>query len=70
MIGTPDATEDDPRAEQETRRVKEWARERLIELGADITHAELAAEAGVDWHDVERLVALGCGPSLALDIAA
>lgn len=73
--GTPQnpAPDDDPetsRTEREKRRVKEWNRDRLVGLGVDKHYAELAAEVGVDWHDVERLVALGCDPSLALDIAA
>ncbi len=47
-------------AHPEAERVRRWRLERLIRLGYDETSAtELAAEAGVDVHDLERVLELG-----------
>jgi hypothetical protein len=48
-------------------RVHDWRVERLIWLGVPLTLAEAYADQ-IDWHQVARLVRLGCPPRLALRI--
>jgi hypothetical protein len=48
-------------------RVREWRAEQLEQLGVSRQTAQASA-AIVDWHDVDRLVACGCSPELALEI--
>ena len=48
--------------------VRRWQAEQLERLGIPLVLAALFAGA-VDWHEVERLIARGCAPSLALEIA-
>ena len=47
--------------------VRDWQAEQLRRLGIPLVLAALFADT-VDWHEVERLVARGCTPSLALEI--
>jgi hypothetical protein len=47
--------------------VHEWRAEQLARLGVSAESANAAATF-VDWHEVARLVALGCPPDVALDI--
>lgn len=48
--------------------VHEWRTERLQRLGVPPAYAEVFADL-VDWHTVADLVARGCPPGLALEIA-
>jgi hypothetical protein len=48
--------------------VRAWRAEQLRRLGFPRTLAETFAEL-VDWHDIAALVARGCPPDLALEIA-
>jgi len=47
--------------------VHEWRAEQLARLGVSAEIANAVATF-VDWHEVARLVALGCAPDVALDI--
>jgi hypothetical protein len=47
--------------------VHEWRAEQLARLGVSTDIANAAATF-VDWHEVDRLVELGCAPDLALEI--
>jgi hypothetical protein len=47
--------------------VHEWRAEQLARLGVSTDIANAAATC-VDWHEVDRLVELGCAPALALEI--
>jgi hypothetical protein len=55
-------------ANDEALAVQSWRAEQLRRLGVSRTLARRFA-ALVDWHDVAALVAHGCEPDLALDIA-
>jgi hypothetical protein len=48
--------------------IQAWRAEQLRRLGLSRTVAETFA-ALVDWHEVAALVARGCSPELALEIA-
>ena len=48
--------------------VRRWQAEQLERLGIPLILAALFADTA-DWHEVERLVARGCAPALALEIA-
>jgi hypothetical protein len=48
--------------------IQAWRAEQLRRLGLSGMIAEAFA-AFVDWHDVAALVARGCSPELALEIA-
>ena len=48
--------------------VRCWQAEQLERLGIPLVQAALFANT-VDWHEVECLVARGCAPGLALEIA-
>jgi hypothetical protein len=51
--------------------VRDWRRHVLQQAGFDHTLArELAADGGVDLHDVLKLVDRGCPPDLAARIVA
>lgn len=51
--------------------VRDWRREVLRQAGfADRLAGELAADGGVDLHDLLRLVDRGCPPELAARILA
>jgi hypothetical protein len=54
--------------ESEEVRVRAWRVEQLGRLGLSTVIADAAADL-VDWHDVAPLVAKGCPPALALEIA-
>jgi hypothetical protein len=47
--------------------VHEWRAEQLARLGISTDMANAVATF-VDWHEVARLVALGCAPDIALEI--
>jgi hypothetical protein len=47
--------------------VRRWQTEQLERLGIPLILAALFAHT-VDWHEVERLIAHGCTPGLALEI--
>ncbi len=55
-------------ANDEALAVQGWRAEQLGRLGVSRTLARRFAGL-VDWHDVAALVARGCEPDLALDIA-
>ncbi len=48
--------------------IQNWRTEQLRRLGLSRILAEMFAGL-VDWHEVEGLVARGCSPELALEIA-
>jgi hypothetical protein len=48
--------------------INAWRVEQLRKLGLSPTLAESFADL-VDWHEIAALVALGCSPELALEIA-
>jgi hypothetical protein len=48
--------------------VRCWQAEQLERLGIPLLQAALFADT-VDWHEVERIIAHGCAPGLALEIA-
>jgi hypothetical protein len=54
--------------ESEEIRVYAWRIEQLGKLGLSSVIADAVADV-VDWHEVARLVAKGCPPELALEIA-
>ena len=54
--------------ECERVRVHAWRVEQLGKLGLSTSIAEAVADF-VDWHEVAPLVAKGCPPALALEIA-
>jgi hypothetical protein len=54
--------------DDEDRRVRAWRAEQLQGLGLSWLVAERFAPL-VDWHEVAALVARGCTPELALEIA-
>jgi hypothetical protein len=47
--------------------VREWRVEQLRRLGVSRRLADRFADF-VDWHDLAKLVAVGCPPEVALDI--
>jgi hypothetical protein len=55
-------------ATEESVVVHAWRSERLHRLGVPALLADELADA-VDWHQVADLVARGCDPLLALEIA-
>jgi hypothetical protein len=52
----------------EERTIHAWRAEQLRRLGLSHTVAETFAGL-VDWHEIAALVARGCSPELALEIA-
>jgi hypothetical protein len=52
----------------EAIRVHAWRVERLESLGIPGILAEAFADR-VDWHTIDALIAQGCSPALALEIA-
>ena len=54
--------------ESEAVRVHAWRVEQLGKLGLSTLIAEAVADL-VDWHELAPLVARGCPPELALEIA-
>jgi hypothetical protein len=55
-------------AKDERLLIHAWRVEQLQRLGLPRILAETFAER-VDWHELARLIALGCTPVLALEIA-
>jgi hypothetical protein len=55
-------------ASDEELAVQAWRSEQLRRLGLSRVVAETFADL-VDWHEVAALVARGCSPELALEIA-
>jgi hypothetical protein len=47
-----------------------WREQRLAELGLVTSDSYLGALLEIDWHEVERLVRVGCDPELAIRIVA
>ncbi|GIV03678.1 MAG: hypothetical protein KatS3mg015_2508 [Fimbriimonadales bacterium] len=45
-----------------------WEEEQLRALGFNSWQAQALADAGVSWHEAERLIRRGCPPELALDL--
>jgi len=63
--------EDGETYDAENERVRAWNMERLVnDCGVPPVLAADAAQSGVDWHDVERIVRLGCPAERALEIVA
>jgi hypothetical protein len=65
LISDSELVED---AADEDLLIQAWRAEQLRRLGLSRAVAETFAEL-VDWHDVAALVARGCSPELALQIA-
>jgi hypothetical protein len=65
LIADADLVED---ATDEELSIQTWRAEQLRRLGLSRILAETFAGL-VDWHDVAALVARGCSPELALEIA-
>jgi hypothetical protein len=61
-------TDSEIETESEEARVYAWRIEQLGKLGVSSVIADAVADV-VDWHEVARLVAEGCPPELALEIA-
>jgi hypothetical protein len=53
--------------DEETRAVHAWRAAQLTRLGLASAVADAVADT-VDWHEVARLVRLGCPPPLAVAI--
>ncbi len=69
MEQTLTANVEGSRRAEERLRVNRWRIDQLVRLGVSHALAETFADA-VDWHQVARLVELGCPPDLALEIAS
>ena len=65
LISDADLGED---ATDEDLAIQTWRAEQLRRLGLSYILAETFAGL-VDWHEVAALVARGCAPELALEIA-
>jgi hypothetical protein len=63
MAAEPPAADTD----EEAYAVHAWRRAQLTRLGLAWPVADAVADT-VDWHEVARLVRLGCPPSLAVTI--
>ena len=50
--------------------VMRWRTERLLALGYGIHDAAQLAMTGIDIHELERLIGMGCPPETAVRIAA
>ena len=55
--------------EHEKQSVHNWRVAQLSRLGIPRSLAEIYADR-IDWHQIARLVGLGCPPSLALRIVS
>ena len=66
----PLLVEEEPveRSNEEELSILSWRTEQLTRLGLSSVLAELFAGL-VDWHEIAALVARGCPPLLAVDIA-
>jgi hypothetical protein len=65
LISEPDLVEN---TVDEEEVIRAWRAEQLRRLGLRHLQAETFADL-VDWHEVAALVARGCPPELALEIA-
>jgi hypothetical protein len=54
--------------DEEERSIRVWREEQLRSLGVAPRAAAIFASL-VDWHEIAALVARGCSPELALEIA-
>jgi hypothetical protein len=54
--------------ERELDRVLAWRKERLLALGVIEHRADKLAPTDVDLHELERLIAGGCPPEIAVRI--
>jgi hypothetical protein len=63
----PPDTDQDAWTPADDALVYAWRLEQLLRLGIPRAFAEEFADR-VDWHELERLVAHGCPPLLALEI--
>jgi hypothetical protein len=54
--------------DEEERSIRAWREEQLRRLGVPPRTAAIFAGL-VDWHEIAALVARGCSPELALEIA-
>lgn len=52
----------------ETTRVAAHRINRFLDLGFSPAYAIKLTEAGIDWHEAERLIRAGCEPLLAYKI--
>jgi hypothetical protein len=64
-----DALESEWRRLEDDLAVVRWRTDRLIALGYELREAAFLAIAGVDIHELERLVVKGCPPATAIRIA-
>jgi hypothetical protein len=55
-------------ASDEDALIHAWRAEQLLKLGLSPMLAESFADL-VDWHEIAAIVARGCSPELALEIA-
>ena len=65
LISDPELVED---TTDEELLIRAWRVEQLQRLGLPRILAETCAEL-VDWHEIAELIAGGCTPELALEIA-
>lgn len=63
------ATKTDEPVREEEMAVRAWVFNQLVQNGFSLRDAKRAADAGVDYHEVETLVKRGCKPDIALRIA-
>ena len=47
-----------------------WRTERLVALGYELAEAAVLAFSHLDVHELENLIAKGCPPAVAVQIAA
>lgn len=55
-------------AQTEDERIFATRMHNFLLLGFEESDADMLAASDVDWHEVERLVRLGCPPELAAQI--
>jgi hypothetical protein len=67
MMSRAAAPQQTAEIDEETRAVHAWRVAQLTRLGLESPVADAVADT-VDWHEVARLVRLGCPPSLAVAI--
>lgn len=54
--------------EQVQNALRCWEVSRLVEVGISPEDAGYLTEAGISWHEVERLIRLGCRPDMIVEI--
>lgn len=62
------ATDDGPRAPTEWEIVLSWEEEQFRHLGLNDYQAAALTDAGISWHEAERLVRRGCPLHVVVDL--